>query len=336
MLTKNLYESSGVAAQFIFSIMNREFDIAAMCANEFIQSGCDELLQKLLVFVWMLCDPNNSYEKSFYTLYLSHNSKGFIECLFNYLEQTDDLREVPDIARKPGIFTCVPPTHDCSPTDYELQWFYKPQGWTNVQCRLFENSVRNSLARKQFDRAYRLSAQLLDSNKIALEHFLKSLGLNRHFTELLTLSVYGPMTHRILMHSYSILTCDAAISMENHNAMNAWRSSGRCFAISGSALEKWHVRSKPLERLCGSPVLVAEEDVCPYLEKACKSHGVRIVSENKELYIETQEEEFYKKYFPNDIPDEWSENEKKKSHGIEVHTTGEKNPWQVSFLLCWA
>lgn len=343
MVTRHLYETSAVAAQFIHSIINREFLIAAQCARELSISDMNELLFRLLTFVWILSDPINIYEKRLYNMFQTHNIDGFLCVLFEYAP----ISILPDIQKTPGIF-CTPPAPPAhltlSPPE---SWTKRPIGWTPTQCALLWRTIQTALAKKQSDRAYRLCAQLIDNNKLSLENLMVALGLNVCFTEILATSVYTPFTHRILKHAFAILVTDenqsVCINGCIKTGVEAWRSKkniggclGRLFSISPDAIHAWHVRPKPFERLCGSPTLIARDDACVYWENICKKYGVT-VSENNELCIETNEEEFYKTCFPNDIPDEWSESEKKKSHGMEIQNTiSEKNPWQVSFLLCWS
>lgn len=56
---------------------------------------------------------------------------------------------------------------------------------------------------------------------------------------------------------------------------------------------------------------------CSFWEEAIEEYGRIVGEEKKEIEWESDEkmEEFYEKYFPNDIPDEWTKQEKDKSHG---------------------
>ena len=50
---------------------------------------------------------------------------------------------------------------------------------------------------------------------------------------------------------------------------------------------------------------------------------------------EEKEDPFYSACFPKDIPDEWSEEERAKSHGIRLASLS-PNPWVTAFVLCWS
>lgn len=58
---------------------------------------------------------------------------------------------------------------------------------------------------------------------------------------------------------------------------------------------------------------------CPFWDNALSEY-----SENGVFYSDDAMEEFYNKYFPNDIPDEWTKQEKEKSHGGGVLGPDEK------------
>lgn len=54
---------------------------------------------------------------------------------------------------------------------------------------------------------------------------------------------------------------------------------------------------------------------CPFWDNAIESYGV--ITENNEIKWNSDDdiEDFYTKYFPDDIPDEWTKQDKLKSHG---------------------
>lgn len=56
---------------------------------------------------------------------------------------------------------------------------------------------------------------------------------------------------------------------------------------------------------------------CPFWEDAIADHGV-IVHGQIQWHSEDSMEAFYERYFPDDIPDEWTREEKQKSHGDGV------------------
>lgn len=68
---------------------------------------------------------------------------------------------------------------------------------------------------------------------------------------------------------------------------------------------------------------------CPFWDEAIMEYGIR--KENGEIKWNSEEqmEEFYDKYFPDDIPDEWSKKDKMKSHGDGILGPNDKpNIWK--------
>ena len=71
---------------------------------------------------------------------------------------------------------------------------------------------------------------------------------------------------------------------------------------------------------------------CPFWDEALEEYGVRD-EESGEIKWNSEEaaEEFYDKYFPDDIPDEWAKKDKQKSHGDGVLGPNDKpNIWKYS------
>jgi hypothetical protein len=102
----------------------------------------------------------------------------------------------------------------------------------------------------------------------------------------------------------------------------------------------------------GQPILVAEEGASAYWQAAVQEFEICIDRASLSLVFKDDEdqEEFYETYFPEDIPDEWSLEERKKSHDIpllsvlsglsslslETDSLLSWHPWQTAFLLCWS
>jgi len=81
---------------------------------------------------------------------------------------------------------------------------------------------------------------------------------------------------------------------------------GRVLTIPGNALKQWHLDPSPLWRLMGEPKFIYEDS--PYWNHL------------RAKYPEGSEE-FYQAAFPHDIPDEWSVEERAKSHGPRTDIT---------------
>jgi len=104
--------------------------------------------------------------------------------------------------------------------------------------------------------------------------------------------------------------------------------------ISVHGCTTWSVRAPPITDLLGSPVCIVNNPTTFWkhvvTKYSLKTEGDRITLPDEVC------EEFYETSFPSDIPDEWSDAERAKSHGFVVPVAGACNPWISAFLQCWA
>ena len=61
-------------------------------------------------------------------------------------------------------------------------------------------------------------------------------------------------------------------------------------------------------------------DGCQFWQKAIREYGITIDAETEAVVFPDDDrmEHFYDRYFPDDIPDEWSKSDQEKSHGRGV------------------
>jgi hypothetical protein len=104
-------------------------------------------------------------------------------------------------------------------------------------------------------------------------------------------------------------------------------AADRSFSVDGMALSTWGVSSPPVSLLMGAPLWVAQSDASPWWKAALLRHGI---SESLQGPDDDRTEAFYTECFPMDIPDEWSNEERKKSHGLFV-PSAPLNPWASYF-----
>lgn len=335
MPTRHLYETQAVCAQLLYSLFNGQTRLAIHAARELVDSELNDLLFKILTFAWMLQDPGHRDEYHRYKLFEAQNTKNLLFSLLS--ERACELPEIPKSYDLPH------PTEDtklpCA------SWTQLPRGYTPLEAGRLYWAIFRSLEKKHHDRAYRLSLQLLQSNTLSLVNLLESFGIARQFSELLTTSVFAPFSQRILQHAFAIAAAAASAAqatIEYPAAERTWRAkpvggtAGRTFSIDPSALAMWHVRPKSIDRLIGMPTLVFDETACPYWSRIIADTGATLADDDILFETPDAQEIFYSQQFPNDIPDEWSREERQKSHGISVPAAAKKNPWQVAFLLCWA
>jgi hypothetical protein len=209
-------------------------------------------------------------------------------------------------------------------------------------------AVKGALTKRHFDRAYRLSQQLLEMPEPLnlLHSFLASFDVSPALLDLLTQSSPA-VRYRVLLHSLASAgkavesARPAALSAGPAGARRVWTSArkggrrGRTFYVTADALAEWNVVPAPVTRLQGEPTLVAEDTAANYWTTVWSTGGGR-VEEGRLVFNTDQElESFYEKHFPDDIPDEWPSEERIKSHGQARHDAP-KNVWRSAFLLCFA
>jgi hypothetical protein len=170
------------------------------------------------------------------------------------------------------------------------------------------SEIKKAIKKRQILKAYN-AALAMESADLA------SLGIHSSFLEAMTNTIYKPLEHRILEHAIAALTAFPS----NASPAAPWAKlapgsrAGRTFQISEDALNAWGVKKPAAEELKGDPGKLMTPP--PW---------------------ETEEEEiaFYESYFPDDIPDEWSDEEIAKSHGSSRDTvqSAVRNIWRTAFL----
>ena len=102
----------------------------------------------------------------------------------------------------------------------------------------------------------------------------------------------------------------------------------RSFSVDPRALASWGVPSPSVSLLMGAPLWVAESTASPWWKAALLRYGVSASLQGSD---DDATEAFYTECFPKDIPDEWSAEERAKSHGLFVPSL-RLNPWASYFL----
>jgi hypothetical protein len=139
------------------------------------------------------------------------------------------------------------------------------------------------------------------------------IGLHKAYLDARDITVYKPLEERILLHACASFLAYPVIAPPT----NPWRrhppgKKGRTFAVHREATAFWGIKPSKPEELRGDP------------------HKLII----KPLFeLQDHEIEFYKTQFPDDIPDEWSDEEIGKSHFV-YESESVKNPWRIAFFDC--
>jgi hypothetical protein len=336
MATRNLYDTQSVSAQLLYSLFYNDAKTAIYAARELYDSELHDLLYKLLTLAWILGDPYDPQQAACYSTFSSQNIPEFLFVLL----QRKPINMLPDI----GIIPKYPePGQTGSYLSPSSLWTKWPTEWSELQAGKFYWTIQKCVQTNNPDRAYRLCCQLLGKNILSLISLLRTCNVCNQLIEMLEMSVFAPYSQRILQHAFSCICLPNVYSggtiLSTSEYKKLWKHTiWRPLNVQSDALSAWHVRCKPIEKLQECPVFIAEEDSCPYWQKIVNKLTIRISDDHTELLFDSCENEdaFYSDHFPHDIPDEWTDTEKRKSHGIERLTSNFKNPWQVAFLLCWA
>jgi hypothetical protein len=272
-------------------------------------SGEHELLHKTLLFAALLQDP---------TFHLFETQDPFT-ILSHLLQQKNPL---PLMIQN----DLEPPTEGLKPLP--ASWTILPAGWTAQQASKMWYAVKEALRKKNLKRAVYLSCVIKEP--VVMESFLKSLDVSKNYLGLLR--TWGTnMLQRTTLHSLASLISTFNVAPKNtYNIPLPTRidgRKGRTFAISGTALACWGLKSKPVTRLQGEPTLIFDDDACEYWIQLRNQHG------NPDSFYKASDE-FHSAAFPDDIPDEWSTEERSKSHNVP-QSDGVKCDWTLSFKLLW-
>ena len=137
--------------------------------------------------------------------------------------------------------------------------------------------------------------------------------------------------HRLIDHAYAIL---AFADTPVYKLLPVKPTTGRCFTIPSLVYATWSVNPQPTSRLVGLPYQILEPAATPFWHSVVKEFQIRR-QEDELIFLDDETlERFYATYFPNDIPDEWSAEERRKSHPFPKINLLE-NPWIPAFLrLC--
>lgn len=309
-LSKNLYEVEDLAAQLLTSLQERNIPHALFILNELLASLEIDLVHKLLGFAWLLAQPDKELTPQRFTAWRSRRYDIFLASF------------APAPLRLPPYTLVVnyppPPTGNHVPPK---EWYVKPADWTDAECGTLYHLIQHAIYNKQCWRAYLLARPLL-AYPTAFQSFLQAMGTS---ADLLKFANYQHLHGQILEHTMYILAYPPApmeiIPLKPVN-------QGRVFTISSEARNLWNVMPAPVSRLIGPPNFIFEES--PYWDAKRYQYEIR---QNAKGHIEYESERLYQDFFqdafPLDIPDEWSQQERQKSHGGSY--TPQPNPWASTF-----
>jgi hypothetical protein len=310
MPTRNFYEIPDVSATLLTAIANHNTKLIAATVKELMESGCNPV--PLLILGWALSPPIPQFSKACYLAYLSGTTANLVEAVQQLPAYT--LPPLPD----------EPPSPPASKHTNYLSTWPLPIGWTLLAKARFEQAVAYALKTKNFRHAAYLTSALTTKETIQLLHHL---GIEDKYTNLFETTEFKPLHTRLIEHAYAILAFkDEPVVKKQLPAT----SQGRCFSIPMSAYSVWNVQPKSPKRLLGLPIHIMEKDASPFWKSQIERFKITCKDNEFHFPDDVLQEEFYIQNFPNDIPDEWSNEERLKSHPFPT-VLNEPNGWLPVF-----
>ena len=329
MTTIHLYPLQSVVATLLYALQTGNAILAYRCANELKESKEHALLWNILTFAWILHNPDDSHERLRYEQYLSGNHQLFLESLLN------SPFSLPEFYQ----YGYIPPPKAKKTEPETMEWKKLPTTWTPDQCyQLWRTNVA-ALEKGHWSKALRLTLPLLQTDCESIVDMLHTLNM-KSMAELLESAVYMPFAQRVLAHAFASykqikqtkqtqIKIDSTIRSIWGNSAYTGGKKGRTFQVLKEAHALWSIPINPMCELTGLPVLIANDDTTKYWKEIQEQYGYTNKLEFKD---DTKMEEFYTNYFPDDIPDEWSLEERSKSHGIDSCVPIENN-WISAFVI---
>lgn len=337
MATRHLYELEDVAATLLHAIQTAQHALAFQAARELHRSGEDARAFRLLTLAWMLSDPSSPFQPHRCAAFRMGDPFPLLRSLLtsDTVEALPELCDIHDMPPRPVA------SQSQSQSQSHLGWTVYPASWTPAEAERLWRAVTYAMRHGFWQHAAYLLRPLLTTDKPSLAALLRAIDTEAKLIDLLERTEYAPLSERILQHALSALVIPYTVDVPIHTYTPAqWNSSthigtrkGRTFTVDPQALALWGLHSTPLSRLMGAPVLVAEESASAFWRQEMARYGCRC--EHDALVFDndddcTKQDAFYVSLFPDDIPDEWSNTERLKSHGVSV-TTSVENPWRAAF-----
>jgi hypothetical protein len=330
MATRHFYEKDTVAAQLMWSLFNGEPQTALAAANELLLSDEADYLFEFLALAWWLLPPAaDQRQRLRAAAFATHDPVQLLQTLLPALGEKTPLPP-------PTPIPALPPPTEGSVTP-SATWTVWPAGWSARQAGKFWRALTDALAHGNWRRATFLTLPIY-TQTAAVSSLLAALGAAKPLWEAFDGVLFQPLAARVLEHVFAVLAaprvCEAVPSFTMPSA------GGRTFRISLAALRCWGVAAPDIARLRGPPTQIGAADATAYWRNAVAS--VRGFNLQKLMLFEDWAsaediETFYAAHFPQDIPEEWTRDEKEKSHFVPMAVLEivavEENYWRLAFSL---
>ena len=311
-LSRNLYETTDLAASLLLSLEERNVPLALSITNELLLSLESNLVHNLLGFAWLLAQPDKDLTSQRFNAWRSRRYDVFLSTFTSHRLALPPYTLLGDYP-PPPTGNHVPPS----------EWYAKPEGWDMNQCGTLYHRVQHAIYNKQCWRAYLMARPLL-AHPSALMSFLSAMGTS---PDLLKFAMYPHLHGQILEHSMYILAYPPTpmeISLQKPV------EQGRLFTIQPTARNRWNIQPVPPTKLIGQPNFIFEDS--PYWNQQRNKYQIDLDSKG---HIHYESEQLYQDFFQHnfllDIPDEWSQAERDKSHPHNPNYQPEANPWASTF-----
>ena len=311
-LSRNLYEINDLAAALLFSLEERNVPLALTILNELQLSLESNLVHNLLGFAWLMAQPDKDLTPQRFNAWRSRRYNSLLSTFTSHRLALPPYTLLGDYP-PPHTGNHVPPN----------EWYAKPAGWTENMCGTLYHRIQHAIYNKQCWRAYLMARPLL-AHPSAFQSFLQAMGVS---PDLLKFAMYQHLHGQILEHAMYLL---AYPPTPIEIVLQEPVQQGRLFTIQPAARNRWNIRPTPPTKLIGQPNFIFEDS--PYWNDQRNRYQIdldtkgHIHYESEQLY-----QDFFVHNFPLDIPDEWSQAERDKSHPASTNYALEANPWASTF-----
>lgn len=321
MATRNLYNVDSVACTLLWGILKQDRILVGSTLGELIASDESDLANRLLLLGWVLSPPEPSYSRRCYDAWIADPNP----LALGAAVISGSSYELPPLPEAPPL---LPRKQSGASVVVRPSWVF-PVSWTTTQQHSFAAALDFAVKRKHHTQAAWLSSLLPTPTVCCI---LQSYGVVKPMTDLLESIVYAPLADRLVQHLFAALTVDKQPVARPLPRTKS--DSSRSFSVSVLACDLWNVTPAAPQELLGLPIHVVHESASNYWKDLVEKCAITVVGDSFKAPTDDQLESFYSLGFPQDIPDEWSNVERVKSHP-QWTVTSIKNVWRTAFLLCF-
>lgn len=323
MATKHFYIKDTVCATLLHALQTGDSEQAVYAARELWESEEAELLHATLTLAWLLAPSDHPRESERYAAFCHGDAKEF---LFTLLDAPYTLPELPE---RVVIPTPVPRRH----ANTVGTWKVLPAEYTYEQSCKFYRAIDISLKNGYWEHAAYLAVSLLPTSSSSVSSLLAAFGVAPRLIELLDGTLFEPLRYRIVEHALAggggAGFKPAGDLKPSAAATRIWNRGVANLTISTAACAVWQVRARapPMHAF---HVLILAPNATEYWKQAVRNYDIKKDTDENCLKFRdaAAEDEFYATCFPDDLPDEWTDD--RRSY---IHVIAEKNVWYAAFAL---